>query len=124
MTVTEATGQPFWLEDADELPHEPGDVSLWCENYLSYVHDSEREVCAWMHRCHRPRHPSLWQETLLISLPGDRFLASKAIGPGEIGRGVRVSGISYVCEQPFAEWTKRFEGAARLVSGEELRAGP
>ena len=110
--------------DRDELPHEPGDVPLWCENYLSYVHDPEREVCAWMHLCHRPGEPSLWQETLLVALPGDRFLAAKAISPGIVDRGVGVSGITYVCEQPFREWTKRFEGGARLVSGEELRAGP
>jgi hypothetical protein len=124
MELTEPRARPAWVEDADELPHEPGDVPLWCENYLTYVHDPEREVCAWMHLCHRPADPSLWQETLLISLPEDRFLAAKAIAPGEVGRGVNVCGASYVCERPFTEWTKRFEGGARLVRGDQLRAGP
>lgn len=117
--------RPAWVRDADELPHEPRDVPLWCENYLSYVHDYERGAAVWMHLCHRPGNPSIWQETLLAALPGGRILASKAIGPADVGgRGVRVSGLSYTCDRPFAEWTKRFEGGARLVAGDELRSGP
>jgi hypothetical protein len=68
---------------------------------------------------------------MYIALPEDRFLVTRGFGEGRVedaagdGRGeITVAGLSFRCEDPFTSWTKRFRGAAQLVNGDALRAGP
>jgi hypothetical protein len=116
--------RPGWLSDADELPHTPGDVELWCENYLSYVYAPDSTIGVYSHMCHRGGRPELWDEKVVIALPGDRFLLAKSFSRGYPDHGPATAGLSLRCEDPFRLWTQRFHGAARLMSGDELRAGP
>lgn len=124
MTETHALRGPTWLRAADERPHAPDNVPLWCENYLSYMYDPRSEVGAWFHISHRPGRSGVWQETMLVALPHDEFLAAKAVAPGRPGDGVSISGLAYTFDTPFGAWTLRYRGGARLVGGDELRAGP
>ncbi len=135
MTSTIFTKLPVWLSARDELPHAAVDMPFWVENYLTYAFSSQNSVGIYLHFRHVPGQqgkPDLWDELVQISLPGDRYLTSRAFGPGHISRNSDIDGVgrfgvcglSYECHEPFARWTKRFVGGARLVAGDELRAGP
>lgn len=135
MTSVVSGKLPIWLGPTDELPHPVVDMPYWVENYLTYAFSPSNSVGVYLHFRHvpgQPGKPDLWDELLQIALPGDRYLTSRAFGPGHISRdpgreGVGrfgVCGLSYECHEPFARWTKRFVGGARLISGDELRAGP
>jgi hypothetical protein len=119
-----APSRPGWLRDEDELPHSPPDVPLWCENYLSYAYSPEVEVGIYFHMCHRGDPQELWDEKFVVALPDDEYLVAKAFSPGYGTRGPRPCAVSFECDEPFVQWTKRFNGAARLVSGNELRSAP
>lgn len=134
MTST-ITSLPGWLSAVDELPRAAVDLPYWVENYLTYAFSPSNSVGIYLHFRHAPAQPGkpdLWDELLQISLPGDRYLTSRSFGPGHLVRdpdqpGVGrfgVCGLTYQCHEPFARWTKRFVGGARLLSGAELRAGP
>jgi hypothetical protein len=134
MTSVVSPTRPVWLRDADELPHGVVDMDRWVENYLSYIWSPQSQVGVWLHLAHVPGDgdlPTLWDEVISIALPGDRTLFARGFSEGSVehgdgdGRGqVRISGLSFRCNEPFVSWTKKFRGAARLVSGDELRAGP
>jgi hypothetical protein len=119
-----ASGRPGWLSDADELPHVPPGVPLWCENYLSYVYAPTAGIGIYLHMCHRGGHPDLWDEKFVVSLPDDRFLLAKSFSPGYPDRGPVTAALSLRCEEPFRVWTQCFRGAARLLEGGELRSAP
>jgi hypothetical protein len=126
MTRITAQTRPDWLTDKDEMPHDPGaDMpSLWCENYLSYVWSPANELGIYVHLCRKPGAIEVWDEQVIVALPGDRYLLAKGFSEGVIDQGPSVAGIHMRCEEPFARWTKRFRGGARLVSGDEYREGP
>jgi hypothetical protein len=127
--------RPSWLGDDHELPHPPADVPLWSENYLTYTYAPAPAVGVYFHLRRLPDTSGpqpVWDAVTYISLPDNRFLVSKTFAPLEMqepsptgGRGaLRIGGLEWRCEQPFARWTMRLRGAARLVTGEELWAGP
>jgi hypothetical protein len=113
-------GRPDWLRDADELPHAPEDVPLWCENYLTYMYAPEAGIGVWTHMCHRGGPPERWDEKFLVALPDGRVLAAKAIGPGYPEGGPRTCALGLRCEEPYRRWTMRFDGDARALTGNEL----
>jgi hypothetical protein len=115
---------PPYLQLADELSHARGESALWSENYLSQAYFPQAEVGLWLHQC-RPAHDrDLWEEITVIYLPDDRFLLAKGAGLGRGEQGPWGAALRYRCEEPFVRWTKSFRGTARLVEGEEMRAGP
>jgi hypothetical protein len=134
MTSVASPSRPVWLKDTDELPHALVDMPGWIENYLSYVHSPKSGVGVWLHLSHVPGEdgqPTLWDEVVWMALPGDRYLVTKAFGegrvvadPGATTGEVQAYGLTFRCNEPFTSWTKSYRGAARLVTGEELRAGP
>jgi hypothetical protein len=111
------------LTPADDLPHEVLDVPDWSENYLSYASFPTAGLSHWLHHGRTNWNPHLWQEIVVFYLPDDRYLVSKATARIAEDAGPRGAGLYYRCEEPFREWTKTFRGGARLVSGDELRAG-
>jgi len=116
--------RPSWLQESDEYPHTVETIPLWTENYMTYLYDPAAGIAVCFHLCHRSDKPSLWEEICVISLPNDQHLVAKNFNVGREERGVSLGGVSFICEEPFLKWTKRFRGAARLVSSNELRAGP
>lgn len=135
MTSAAVARRPTWLAEADELPHDAVDMPFWVENYLTYAYSPATQVGVYLHLRHLTGAgdgPELWDELIQVALPGDRYLTSRAFGPGRIDRSgagpgtgqFSVSGLTYRCDEPFARWTKRFVGGARLISRDELQAGP
>jgi hypothetical protein len=126
MTEIQAQIRPDWLTNADEMPHDPGvEVPpLWSENYLSYVWSPANEVGIYVHLCRRAGPIEVWDEQVIIALPGDRYLLAKAFAEGVIDHGPSVAGIHFRCDEPYKQWTKRFRGGARLLTGDQYRSGP
>ncbi|MFZ3267323.1 MAG: hypothetical protein WA622_12285 [Mycobacterium sp.] len=112
-----------WLTDADELSHESNGAALWSENWLTYAWCPNVLVGIYFHICRRPGPIGVYEETFNVYLPGDRFLTTRGFAPLVSG-APSVAGVLFRCDEPFRRWTKRFRGAARLVTGDELRAGP
>jgi len=126
MTKINIQAKPSWLTNNHELPITPDKNApeLWSENYLSYVWSPANNVGVYIHLCHRIKGFELWDEQLVIALPDDRYLLSKGSSKGRVDRGPVVAGIHFRCDEPFVRWTKTFHGGARLISGDEYRAGP
>lgn len=124
MSTTATTIRPAYLSDADELAHErPEGVPMWSENYLSGACFPAAGAGVWVHQC-RPQHDTrFWEEVFTFMLPGDRYLVAKGARLAD-GAGASGPALTYECLQPFVRWRKSFHGLARLVPGEELRAGP
>jgi hypothetical protein len=135
LSAPELEKRPAWLSEAHELPHRPVDRPLWVENYLNFVNSPGSDLGIYLHMRHVPGAggtPGIWDEIFYAGLPDDQFLVSRAFARGQLeresqdsGRGsISIAGLSFTCDEPFRQWTKRFHGAARLVSGDELRRGP
>jgi hypothetical protein len=124
MSTTGLNRAAAWLTDADEDAHEQGSDPLWSENWLTYGWSPRDNVGVYFHIGRHPGATGVYEETFNVYLPGDRFLAHRGFAPVRGARGPVVAGVSFRCDEPFLRWTKRFQGAARLVTGEELRAGP
>jgi hypothetical protein len=110
--------------DADEVLHPVPDVPLWVENYLSQAYFPEAKVGVFLHIGRTSFDVELWEEVVLVYLPDDMFLAARGFGyGGETPRGPSGPGLTYECVRPWHTWRKTFRGPARLISGEQLRAG-
>ena len=118
------TERPDYLQAADEVTHKPRDVPLWSENYLSQVYAPEAEIGFWFHLGRSAFDVHLWNEIFIAYLPGDQYLVASSFSYGECEQGPLGNQLHYRCVEPFKKWTKSFRGAANLVSGETLRAGP
>lgn len=120
--------KPAWLNASHEMPQSnpPGELPpLWCENYLSYVWSPSNEIGIFIHLCRKPGLIPLWDEQVIVALPGDRYLLAKGFSRGRVEQnGFSICGVTYCCDEPFAKWTKHFHGGVRLLNGDEYRAGP
>lgn len=116
--------RPAYLREADEGPHAIVDVPLWSENYLSQFYAPQTKIGFWFHLGRSWFDPRLWCELFIAYLPGDQYLVSTSYSYGETAEGPSGNHLQYRCKKPFRQWIKSFHGAAQLVSGAQLRAGP
>jgi len=123
-TVDGAFDAAAWLTDADELPHQAGADPLWSENWLTYGWSARNSVGVYFHICRRPGPIGVYEETFNVYLPENRILTSRGFAPIRDSLGPRAAAVSFECNEPFNRWTKRFRGAARIVTVEQLWAGP
>jgi hypothetical protein len=112
------------LLPSDDLPHRLAETPHWSENYLSVAAFPDAGAGHWLHLGRTPWDPHLWQEMFCFALPEDRYLVSRATACTSDVDGPQGAGLSYSCEEPFRRWTKTLRGGARLMTGQELRAGP
>lgn len=125
-TADTQTFAPAWLQPDDDRTHAVrDDIPLWSESYQSDVYDPERRIGVHMHFGRAPFNVRLWHDIFAVYLPNDEFLVAKNFRFGDTpGAGPEGGGVVYECHEPFREWTKRFNGAAQHVTGEQLRSGP
>jgi hypothetical protein len=115
---------PEYFKPEDDVTHPVQHRPLWSESYQTDIYDPQAQVGIHMHFSRAPFNVMLFHDLFAASLPGDQFLVAKNFRYGDKpGYGPEGGAVRYECKQPFYEWTKRFYGAAQLVSGEELRAG-
>lgn len=118
--------KPSYLSDADDVPHQiPADwkTQSWSENYLSHAYSPANGIGVYFHQGSTSFDPRLWNDIFVCWLPGDRFLVAKGFARLGSQTGPAGPALTYCCDAPFRQWTKTFDGAARLVSGSDLRAG-
>jgi hypothetical protein len=108
---------------AHDLPQQVQPTPDWSESYFSVAYAPDAGVGLYLRLVRCAFDVTLWCEVFLVYLPGDRFLVAKGFGDRQSPAGPAASGLSFTCDEPFERWTKRFHGAARLVPGDELRAG-
>jgi hypothetical protein len=111
------------LRPADDLPHPPSSEPDWSENYLSHAVFPDAGASHWLHHGRTAWDREQWQEIFTFYLPGDRYLVAKAAASNPDESGPRGAGLTYRCDEPFTRWTKTYRGGARMLSGDELRAG-
>jgi hypothetical protein len=124
MTPATASSLPSYLAAADDTPHPLGAETAWSENYLTHAYDPAAGVGFFLHAGLSSFDDRLWNDFFVAFLPGDRFLVANGFAAGETARGTEGGQLKLRCDEPFVRWTKSFHGAASLVSGAELRAGP
>jgi hypothetical protein len=112
------------LKPSDEGTHPVQNTPLWSENYLSQIYAPEAKIGFWFHFGRASFDPTLWNEVFVAYLPGDKYLVSGSYSYGDGPTGPTGNQLHYRCNNPFEQWTKSFYGAANLVTGEQLRAGP
>jgi hypothetical protein len=78
MTETPSDFVLAGLTLADDMPHEVPDVPDWSENYLSFASFTSEGMSHWLHHGRTNWDPHLWQEIVVVYLPDDRYLVSKA----------------------------------------------
>jgi hypothetical protein len=116
---------PDYLSESDDYTHDVRDEPLWSENYLSQAYSPATETGIYMHFNRPPFDNRLWHDIFVAYLPNDEFLVAKGFTPeSSDAADPRGAGLEWTCDEPFRQWTKRFHGAVRHVSGDELRAGP
>lgn len=119
-------GRPDWLIDVHELPLDPGQAPpLWSENYLLYVWSPANSIGIYLHLCRTLDGVQIWNEQVVIALPGDRYLVSKGQSRGRVEADrLSVCGLQIRVAEAFEHLVVDFQGGARLLSREQYHAGP
>ena len=127
MTTAYRNAAPHWLTDAHEMPVNPGEnpPALWSENYLMYVWSPANAVGIYWHLCRTLGEIPIWNEQLVVALPGGRYLASKGQSRGEVRpASLSVVGLQVSVNIPFRRLNVSFRGGARLLSRDEFHSCP
>jgi hypothetical protein len=112
-----------------ELPHAPTNVPNWSENYVFSGFDPVAGVGFYHHMARMPYDPAIWRGAFGMVLPGGEVLVGKDHGRTDRGAdagavlGPASPSLAFVCVEPFRRWEVRYDGVARLTTGEELTAG-
>ncbi|WP_084027694.1 hypothetical protein [Mycobacterium avium] len=115
---------PSYLKDSDELPQPVRDIPLWSENYLTQAFDPSTGVGFFFHLSRMPFNYNVWEGVFTCYLPGDRFLVARDFSWDSNDKGPGSNALRFEVVKPWERWSKRFRGAALLVTGDQLRAGP
>lgn len=124
MTQVAPSRWPPYLSAADDVPHPAPRQQGWSENYLTQAYDKDAGIGFFLHAGLTSFAEGVWNDFFVGYLPGDRFLIANGFAPGVTERGTEGGQLKLRCDKPFQQWTKSFHGAASLVSGAQLRAGP
>jgi len=126
MTHRYERAAPSWLTSTHELPLDPRSAPpLWSENYLCYVWSPANGVGVYFHLCRTLKGVPIWNEQLVVVLPGGRYLVSKGQSRGTVNeRDFTVCGLQLRFEEAFERLNISFQGGARLLTREEYHAGP
>lgn len=133
-TDAQILNRPQWLQDTDELPHPPeASDAGWNETYLAYMYSPEKDAGLYYHLRHVPKpdfSPGIWDVLVYVTLPGAQCLVSRFFAPAEIamnadGTGeMNIGGFKMRVDHPFGRLMWGVRTAGRLVTEDELRAGP
>jgi len=106
-----------WEGPFPTIPH-------WSENFLLAGHDPKAAVGFWLH-CGRWRKDlAMFRETVLVRLPDDTVVASRAIGDARSDKS-GPGGPHYAIRiiEPGRKLTYRFSGGVRRVPAQSMREG-
>jgi hypothetical protein len=106
------------------LPSAPPDVWRFTENYLVAAYDPAADISIWAHLGTWPDDFGLWEDQLLVGLPGDQDLLW-AYGYRRTPLGERPGGASLAltCLEPFRRWRATYDGVVVRTPYDEARTG-
>ncbi len=110
--------------DKDRVLAVPPDEPFWSENLLFTPYDPISDVGFWLHLGTVPSDWSLWEDRVLVFLPGDEGVLSMWAHhrtPAE--RRPAGSNLAFECVEPFRKWKITFDGFGLHTSNEEMAAG-
>lgn len=98
------------------------DTPNWTESFHGSGYDPQSGIGFFVHIARASIDTRLWDETFVAFLPDDRFLVSRGYAYGDTPQGPSANAVRYVHTEPWKAWEVGFDGAARLVDGNELAA--
>ena len=115
--------------DPLELPltEPPIDVPLWSENFVFEIACPKQDIAMFFHLSRQSFDFSVWRETAVIQLPGNRVASIKGYGRGAHTNGAGSAQLRFTCIESFSHWRISLSGAARITARSELAstsAGP
>ncbi|MET0545859.1 MAG: hypothetical protein ABWZ40_06085 [Caulobacterales bacterium] len=100
----------------------PTDLPDWSENFALAGFDPAAGIDVFLHLGRWRKDVSLWRQLVILSLPDNTFIVSRAVGKGlETERGPGAANLSMEVVEDGSHLRWRFLGAARRFSGEFLR---
>lgn len=108
--------------EAEQVLAEPPSVPSWTENLLFCLYDGVNDVGMWLHLGTAPADWTLWEDRVLISLPGDEgVLTMWAYHRTASERRPAAANLRFELGEPFRRWRVTFDGFALLTPYEQMR---
>lgn len=111
------------VDPRDDLPHPPGDLPLWSENYMFCGFDREREIGFYHHLGTLPHDPTRWGGMACLVLPGGELVLAKDYGRGDTAAGPASPALGFRCEEPLRRWRLQKDGMGFPAPASELAKG-
>ena len=121
MTPDYSSGLPVSREAVATA--DPG-VPFWTENLLFCPYDPVCDIGAWLHLGSMPNDFGLWEDRVLICLPGDQGVLSMwAYYRTAQHNKPAGANLAARCIEPFRRWQVTFDGYAQHISNIDMQAG-
>jgi hypothetical protein len=110
--------------EKERVVNAPPDVALWSENLLFAFYDPVNDLGFWLHLGTYPRDWTLWEDRVLIFLPGEQGVLGWW-GYHQTPEELRPAGanLSFRCVEPFRKWHLSYVGVLSHQTDAEMRAG-
>ncbi|MDB5985945.1 MAG: hypothetical protein JWR16_998 [Nevskia sp.] len=99
-------------------------VERFAENFMIVTYDPKADVGLWLHLGTWPDDFGIYEDQVLISLPGDEgqmwMFAYRRPAADERPAGAN---LKLHCVEPFKTWTASFDGLVAYCSDEDMRSG-
>jgi len=106
------------------LPTPPEGVHRFAENFMLAWYDGAASVGAWLHLGTWPDDFTLWEDVLLLSLPGsDEVLHTMSYRHTPIEERPAGPLLRFRCVEPFKRWRVEFNGPATRSKRSDLSTG-
>jgi len=102
----------------------PPDLFRYAENFMLACYDPQSGVGLWLHLGTVPDDFGLWEDMVLLSLPGDEglmWMTAYTRTPAELRPAG--AGLRFQCLKPFAQWRITFDGMLTKSPYGEMLSG-
>lgn len=121
--INDSLLNPFGVDPAMELPHQPQPVPLWTEFCYFFAYDADAQMGISIHAGTDPSDPRIWRATIAMYLPGEDLLVAKYCGRDGHSRGAGAGPLRITCVEPMRLWTVTFDGLCQATTRPESMSG-
>jgi hypothetical protein len=102
----------------------PPKQPFWSENLLFALYDPECDIGLWLHLGTVPSDWQLWEDRVLMLLPGDEGVGSMC-GYHRTPERLRPSAscLAFECLEPYRRWRITFDGFFQRTSNNQMTEG-
>jgi hypothetical protein len=102
----------------------PPDIPFWSENLLFAMYDAANDVGLWLHLGTIPNRWHLWEDRILVTLPGDAgVLASRSFRKTPPSERPAAANLQFTCREPYRRWHVTAETMAVRTSYAQMCSG-